>query len=319
MQPTHLAAFLEFSRTVVAMCAAFVALFGIGMIAAKDDIARSRGLDKVVALTNLCFALPLAVFSMEHFCDASSLMKLVPSYMPWPLFWTYLVGVGLISASLSIATKIQVRWSGLLFGIMMFSFVVMMDIPGAVANGGRISWTLALREMAFGGGGWVLAGTAMSGERGTGKGFIAVGRVLIGMAAVFYGVQHFLHPLGMPGVPLEKQMPAWIPARVFIDYATGLSLIVAGICFLLARKTRLAATYLGAWILFLVVIIYGPVMMAALANPSTDVKVEGINYFTDTLLFVGVILALARAAVSTPASSNVSTVVGATPSRLGYS
>jgi hypothetical protein len=33
--------------------------------------------------------------------------------MPWRLFWIYFVGVALVIASLSIATKIQVRWSGL--------------------------------------------------------------------------------------------------------------------------------------------------------------------------------------------------------------
>ena len=312
MQPPYLAAFLELSRTVFSMCAAFVALLGIGLLVAKDDISQARGLDKIVALTNLCFALPLAVFSTEHFCDASSLMKAVPSFMPWPLFWTYLVGVALISASLSIATKIEVRWSGLLFGIMMFTFVTMMDIPAAIAKGDRFAWALVLREMAFGGGGWVLAGTAMGGGRGLGKGLINVGRVLIGIAAIFYGIQHFLHPLGMPGVPLPKEMPPWIPARAFIDYATGIFLIVAGICFLLARKTRIAATYLGAWIVLTVVVIYGPVMIAALADPSTAVKVEGMNYFTDTLLFGGVILALARAATASAASSEMSSGVGST-------
>ena len=48
--------------------------------------------------------------------------------MPWRLFWAYFVGFALLAASLSIATKIQVRWSGLLFGIMMFLFVVTLDI-----------------------------------------------------------------------------------------------------------------------------------------------------------------------------------------------
>ena len=44
-----------------------------------------------------------------------------------------------------------------------------------------------------------------------------------------------------------------------------------------------------------VVVIYGPVLISALANPSTEIKIEGINYFFDTLLFAGVILALASA------------------------
>src|ERR1700745_708650 len=158
---------------------------------------------------------------------------------------------------------------------MMFLFVAMIHFPGAVTSGGRILWTIVIREMAFGGGGWVLAGIAMGGSRGKGRSLIIVGRVLIAIAAIFFGVQHFLHPLGLPGVPLEKQMPTWIPARPFIDYLTGAFLIVAGVCFLLARKTRMAATYLGAWIALLVVVIYGPVLIGALADPSTAVKVEG--------------------------------------------
>ena len=91
----------------------------------------------------------------------------------------------------------------------------------------------------------------------------------------------------------EKQIPPWISACAFIDYLTGAFLIVAGFCFLLGQKTRQAATYLGAWIVLMVVVIYGPVLIGALADPSTAVKVEGLNYFADTLLFGGAILSLA--------------------------
>lgn len=288
--------FLEFSRTAVSMCAAGIVLFLIGLLAAKGDLARARGLDKVVALTNLCFAIPLAVFGAEHLSGARFIAQAVPSYMPWRLFWAYFVGFALIAASLSIATKVQVRWSGLLFGIMMFIFVALLHVPGALAKPGeRIPWTIVFREMSFGGAGWVLAGSAMGRERASGKILITVGRVLIAITAIVFGVEHFLHPLGLPGVPLEKEMPTWVPARMLIDYLTGLFLLATGVCFLLARKTRTAATYLGAWIVLMVVIIYGPVMIGALSNPSTAVKVEGINYFADTLLFGGVILSLASA------------------------
>ncbi len=294
MQPTMLAIFLDFPSTALLMSVAGVALLLIGLLAAKNDIAQARGIDKVVALTHLCFAIPLAVFGAEHLSDGKSLLNAVPSYMPWRLFWVYFVGFALIAASLSIATKIQVRWSGLLFAAMMFFFVAMLHIPGAVTTGGRIAWTIVFREMSFGGGGLVLAGIAM-GCDGQSKSLITVGRVLIAITAIFFGIQHFLHPLGLPGVPLEKQIPTWVPARAFIDYLTGAFLIVAGVCFLMARKTRTAAMYLGAWIVLLVVVIYGPVLIGALADPATGLKIEGLNYFADTVLFGGVILSLARA------------------------
>ena len=296
MQPTILALFLSFSGTALSMSAAGLALLAIGLLAAKNDIALARGIDKIVALTHVCFAIPLAVFGAEHLSSRQSMLALVPSYMPWRMFWVYFVGFALIAASLSIATKRQVRWSGLLFGAMMFLFVAMLHLPGAVTAGGRIPWTIVVREMSFGGAGWVLAGIAMGGDReGRGKGLITVGRVPVAVAAIYFGVQHFLHPLGLPVVPLAKQMPAWIPVRASIDYVTGAFLMLAGVCFLLARKTRMAATYLGAWIVLLVVVIYGPVLIAALADPTPAVQVEGVNYFADTLLFGAAVLSLAGA------------------------
>jgi len=307
MHTTILATFFETSRTVVSMCSAGILVFFVALWAARDDIAQARGLDKIVALSNLCFAAPLAVFGALHLAAAESLMTMVPSYMPWPLFWAYFFGFALLAAALSIATKILVRWSGLLFGIAMFCFVGMMDIPGALENPrDRFGWILAIREMAFGAGAWILAANAMSGqamtktmtETTTGRAkskLLTIGRVVIALTAIFYGVEHFLHPLGVPGVPLQKMMPEWIPGRLLIGYLTGAILLVAGAAILLAKRTRMAATYLGTWIVLLVVFIYGPILIAALANPSTDVKIEGINYFFDTLLFAGAILALASA------------------------
>jgi uncharacterized membrane protein len=294
MHTTILAAFIEFSRTAVSMCTAGVLLFLVALWAAKADIARAHGLDKIVALSNLCFAIPLAVFGALHLSAVEFVKPLVPSYMPWRLFWAYFVGFALLAASLSIATKIQVRWSGLLFGVMMFLFVATLHFPGALASPrDRFAWTIVIREMSFAGGGWILAGSAMRGEHKSW--LVTVGRVLIGIAAIFFGAEHFLHPLACPGVPLEKLMPAWIPGRLLIGYLTGAILLIAGVGILLGKKTRMAATYLGTWIVLLVLFIYGPILIASLADPSPAVQIEGINYFADTLLFGGAILALASA------------------------
>jgi len=224
--------------------------------------------------------------------------------MPWRLFWVYFIGCVLIAASLSIATKIGVHWSGLLFGIMMFLFVAMIHLPGAVAmKHDRILWTIVFREMSFGGGGWVLAGNAMNGWRRSGKNaLIVVGSILIAITLIFFGIEHFLHPTGLPGVPLKKEIPTWIPARELIDYVTGAALLVAAGSILLCRKTRTVTALVGGWILLQIIVIYGPVLIGALSDPNTGVKMEGINYFADTLLFAGVILAVASA---TPPSSGL--------------
>src|SRR5713101_7579221 len=263
MHPAILAAFFATSGTAVAMCSAGIAVFLIGSWAAKNEIVQARGLDKIVALSNLCFAIPLAVFGALHLFGPEFVKDLVPRYMPWRMFWVYFVGCALIAASLSIATKIAVRWSGLLVGIMMFLFVAMLYLPGALRHPhARITWTIVFREMSFGGAGWILAGNAMDGWRGQGKStLITVGRVFITMAVIFFGIEHFLHATGLPGVPLQKQMPTWIPRRVLIDYVTGAALLAAGGSILLARKTRAVATWVGGWILLMVLVIYGPVLI----------------------------------------------------------
>src|SRR5271155_1933650 len=205
MHTTILATFFEISPAAVSMCSAGILLFLVALWAAKTDIASARGLDKIVVLSNLCFAIPLAVFGAEHLSGTKSIMLGVPSYMPWRLFWAYFVGFALIAASLSIATKIQVLWSGLLFGIMMFLFVAMMDLPGALADPhNRIDWVLLWRELSFGAGGWLLAAAALPRKGGPASKVITFGRIVIGVAAIFYGVEHFLHPINVPGVPLEK-------------------------------------------------------------------------------------------------------------------
>jgi uncharacterized membrane protein len=293
-----LALFVPLPGTATAMCVAGVAIFLIGVWAAKSDIAAARGLDKIVALANICFAVPLAVFGALHLFGPQFVQGLVPRYMPGRMFWVYFVGCALIAASLSIATKIAVRWSGLLVGVMMLMFVGMLYLPFALRHmDARITWTIVFRESSFGGAAWILGGMAKDGWRGPVRStLINVGRVLIAVTALFFGIQHFLHPLGLPGVPLEKEMPAWVPARTFIDYVTGAALLVAGISILLNKKTRTVAACVGGWILLLILVIYGPVLIGALSNPAIGVKIEGINYFADTLLFAGVILAAASAA-----------------------
>ncbi len=89
MHATLLATFSGSSRTVVAMCCAGIVAFLIAACAAKNEIAEARGLDKIVALSNLCFGVPLAVFGALHLFGAQFVIDIVPDYMPWRSFWVY--------------------------------------------------------------------------------------------------------------------------------------------------------------------------------------------------------------------------------------
>ena len=291
------------SAAAIAMCSAGVLVLAIGLWSGKAQIAAGRGIEKVVTLHRVCFATPLAVFGALHLFAPEFILPLVPKVLPWPMVWVYGIGCALLAASLSITTGRVVHWSGLLFGLMMLLFVLILFVPVALRHpGDRMGWTFVCRETSFGGGAWMLAGVAgAAGAASNGwpahnrRVLLAAGRALVIPALLLFGVEQMLHPTLLPGVPLRKEMPEWVPVRVLIDYVTGAALIVAGGSVLLQRNTRLVAGWVGAWLLLLVIVIYGPVMILALGRPELAVQVEGINYFADTLLFAGVILVLSEA------------------------
>jgi len=298
MNAILLATIFDGSNTIVGMCTAGIVVLVVGLYSARRAIAESRGLEKVIALKGVAIGAPLAVFGALHLCGPKFVMDLVPPYMPFRMFWVYGVGVALIAAGSSIAADKAVRWSGMLLGFMMFGFVAMIHFPGALRHPEmRRLWVINSRELSFGGAGWILAGVAWTGVNDRLKTtLIAVGRVLITIAIIFYGVQHFLHPTQLPGVPLEKEIPASIPARELIDYVTGVALLLAGGSVLISRKTRTMVAALGAWLLALILVLYGPMMISALLTPAIGEQLVGVNYFADTLLFAGAILALASVA-----------------------
>src|SRR5208282_4093548 len=98
--------------------------------------------------------------------QAHAIMKIVPAWMPFKLFWTYFVGVALIAAALSVIFRVGIRLSATLLGIMFFCFVAMMDLPGAIrVPHNRIAWTLLARELVFGAGAMLLAIASGARER----------------------------------------------------------------------------------------------------------------------------------------------------------
>ena len=66
-------------------------------------------------------------------------------------------------------------------------------------------------------------------------------------------------------------------------------LILAGLCLVVNKKARLAATLLGLTIFLTVLWIYLPMLLTAPKD------VVALNFFFDTLLFSGAILLLANA------------------------
>jgi uncharacterized membrane protein len=271
-------------------------LFLIGLIKIYKELPQEHGIDKIMPFGRLFFAIPMAVFGSEHFTATAEIATLVPRWIPAHTFWVYLVGLGFLCAALSITVLVQARLAAALVGMTLLIFVLVMDIPAVVANPrNRFFWALALRQLAFSGGAFAFAISPWSTRPKQPlpskpiTAWAVFPRFFIGIASLVYGVEHLLHPAYVPGVPLQKLTPEWIPGRFFLSYFVGVILLFAGACLLVNKRTRLAATSLGLTVLLTVLWIYLPMLLAAPAD------VVALNYFFDTLLFCGAILLLANA------------------------
>lgn len=253
-----------------------------GLFAAGKSIASAKGLEKIVALGPLFFAVPLAVFGAEHLTNTRAISQGVPAWMPAHLFWARFVGIAEICAGITIALRtVQTRTVAMLLGIMFTCFVLMIHLPNAAAKPhDRFVWAVTLRDLCFAGGAFALAATRWKPLR-------IVATVLVAVPLIFFAVEHFLHPQFAPGVPLAKLTPDWVPIRAFWGYLTGAALLISGAAMLVYRKrARLAATILGALVTLLTLFLYLPIFLTA-AQPAL---LEGINFVADTLLFAGAVL-----------------------------
>jgi uncharacterized membrane protein YphA (DoxX/SURF4 family) len=275
------------------VCASW--LFVAGLIQISRTVAREQGVDKIAPFGLVFFAMAMGVFGSEHFTATASVASLIPRWIPAHAFWVYLVGLEFVGAALLIAVGVGARLAAALVGATLLLFVFVLDVPAVVRNpGNRFSWALALRQLAFSGGAFAFALSPGIPRRQPSctppmAAPAALPRFFVGVPSVFYGVQHLLHPAYVPGVPLQKLTPEWIQGRIMLSYFVGAVLILAGVCLLLNKKTRTAATWLGLTILLTIVWVYVPMLFAAPKD------VVALNFFFDTLLFCGAILLLANA------------------------
>jgi uncharacterized membrane protein YphA (DoxX/SURF4 family) len=285
---------LAIPSTVIWSYLAFGVVLAIGLatIFLRGNWQKARGLDKLILFGPLFYAAPLGAFGTEHFTLARAIASIVPSWVPWHLFWAYFVGACFIAAALSLVTGIQARLAASLLALTFFLFVVLMDVPAWAHNPhNQIGLTLALRELAFSGGALALAASLTQQWRERDTHILAtVARYFVAIPVLFYSFEQFMHGDHVPGVPLEPLTPQWIYGHAIWTYLAAVAYAVTGILLLLGKKTRTAATWLGLTVLFVELVVYVPI--GVVERASLD---KGLNYVADTLMFCGAVLLLAGA------------------------
>ncbi|HEY6444812.1 MAG TPA: hypothetical protein VIY53_00015 [Acidobacteriaceae bacterium] len=261
-----------------------------GFILVQSRFRAASGAGKIIVLGPVFEAVAIAMFAAEHFTAARDLMPIVPHWLPAPLFWTYFVGAALLAAAISFIAWRCVRWSALLLALLFFIIVATLDLPNLpqqIHAHDRFFWILTVRETSFAGGALVLAGSVWALTNVAGTALVRLGRALVAAIMIFYAIEHFLFPRNVPGVPLEKLIPAWMPAPALLSYFIGVILLLAGIGLFFRPTIRIAAASAGVILILLTVFFYLPIFLMEIHTP---LAIEGINYVGDTLLFAATVL-----------------------------
>jgi len=88
----------------------------------------------VLTLGRVFFALMLIAFGIDHFLYTAFVATLVPAWIPAHIFLTYFAAIALIGSGLCIMFKIKIQLAGILLGIMLFTWFVILHLPRAIDN-----------------------------------------------------------------------------------------------------------------------------------------------------------------------------------------
>jgi uncharacterized membrane protein YphA (DoxX/SURF4 family) len=123
--------------------------------------------EKLMRFGAILFSLPIITFGILHLLYAKDVSTMVPSWITYPVFWTYLAGVALIGSGISIIFKIKARIIAALLGLMIFSWFAILHIPRVIHSPvtdleGEV--TSAFLALAYSGIAFVIAGAHKIGE-----------------------------------------------------------------------------------------------------------------------------------------------------------
>lgn len=120
-------------------------------------------------LTNLgriLFALPFAVFGINHFLMMDYYVGMLTSFIPLGAYTIILTGLVLIAVSISILTKKFVRQSTLILAALLLIFILTIHIPHLFKGDETPTILIALlKDISLMGGSLMIAGIYAEDEK----------------------------------------------------------------------------------------------------------------------------------------------------------
>jgi uncharacterized membrane protein len=114
---------------------------------------------KITTLGRILFAVPFALFGINHFLMTDYYLGVLTSFVPLGAYTIILTGIMLIAASISIITKKFVKLSTIMLAILLFIFIATIHIPHLFTDADKTSTIIALlKDISLMGGSLMIAG-----------------------------------------------------------------------------------------------------------------------------------------------------------------
>ncbi len=113
----------------------------------------------ITTLGRVLFAVPFALFGINHFLMLDYYMGMLTSFIPLGAYTIILTGIMLIAASISIISKKFVKFSTIMLALLLFMFIVTIHIPHLISGADTTVTLIALlKDISLMGGSLMIAG-----------------------------------------------------------------------------------------------------------------------------------------------------------------
>jgi hypothetical protein len=114
---------------------------------------------KITTLGRILFAVPFAVFGINHFLMTDYYLGMLTSFIPLGAYTIVLTGIMLIGASISIITKKYIKQATLLLAFLLLIFILTIHIPHLFNGSDKTVTLIALfKDISLMGGSMMIAG-----------------------------------------------------------------------------------------------------------------------------------------------------------------
>jgi putative oxidoreductase len=114
---------------------------------------------RMTTIGRILFALPFAIFGINHFLMTDYYVGMLTSFIPLGAYTIILTGIMLIAASISIIMKKLVKVSTILLASLLFIFILTIHIPHLMADSDKTVTLIALlKDISLMGGSLMIAG-----------------------------------------------------------------------------------------------------------------------------------------------------------------